>query len=205
MSKTNQQTMAGRVIPISNGPLKAETIIRQIYYQQQHGEEECSLEYSDVDQDTAYEVIEELDENNEDRVHRPTILPTPTIVVESGWSETREKLHEDMRVWLIGGRPHVQMVIIVKWTRTSDERVTGDVEVFERDENDQPRSVQKEIIFPEPPSAVADQQVIKITKRQLWGQNLPAGQDPDDRYDMLMKDLRREGRQCIARMRLNPA
>jgi hypothetical protein len=70
MSKTYQQTMAGRVIPTSNGPLKAETIIRQIYYQQQHGEEECSLEYLDVDQDTAYEVIEELDENNEDRVHR---------------------------------------------------------------------------------------------------------------------------------------
>jgi hypothetical protein len=75
----------------------------------------------------------------------PTRLPTPTIVVESGWSETREKLHEDMRVWLIGGRPHVQMVIVVKWTRTSDERVTGDVEVFECDENDYPRSVQKEV------------------------------------------------------------
>lgn len=69
----------------------------------------------------------------------------PSIVFECGWSKTRKKLHEDMRVWLIGGRPHVQIVIVIKWTRKSGDQVTGDIEVFERDEDDNPRSIQKEV------------------------------------------------------------
>jgi hypothetical protein len=75
----------------------------------------------------------------------PSMTPLPSIVFEAGWSETREKLHDDMRLWLIGGRPHVEIVIVIKWTRTSGARVTGDIEVFKRDENDNPWSVQKEV------------------------------------------------------------
>jgi hypothetical protein len=51
-------------------PLSTQSIISHIYNEQQHGPEECYFEYSNIDKDTAYAVIEELDENNEGRVHR---------------------------------------------------------------------------------------------------------------------------------------
>lgn len=69
MAATGKKVTANGSVPI-NTPLSAESIIRQIYDEQEHGEEECSLEYSNLDKDTAYAVINELDENNESRVHR---------------------------------------------------------------------------------------------------------------------------------------
>lgn len=71
----------------------------------------------------------------------------PTIVVESGWSESRKKLHDDMRIWINGGRPFIQMVFVIKWTRGSGSNnnlVRGDIEIF-RLGTAGPISVQKEV------------------------------------------------------------
>jgi len=74
----------------------------------------------------------------------------PTIIVEAGWSESRKKLHDDMHIWLEGGRPHVQLVFVIKWTRSrSNSKVKGDIEIFTLGENG-PVSIQKEVSFSSP-------------------------------------------------------
>jgi hypothetical protein len=37
-------------------------------------------------------------------------------VIESGWTES-SRLHADMRLWLIGGQPEVQVVIVLRWSK----------------------------------------------------------------------------------------
>jgi hypothetical protein len=69
----------------------------------------------------------------------------PTIVCECGWSESKVKLIEDMRIWLVGGKPTVKLVFIVKFTRLTKNRISGYVETYERDENHVPQLVQKEV------------------------------------------------------------
>ncbi|KAJ9365593.1 hypothetical protein DTO280E4_562 [Paecilomyces variotii] len=41
--------------------------------------------------------------------------PLPSFVIESGWSESLPRLRSDMRLWLVGGQPEVQIVIILNW------------------------------------------------------------------------------------------
>ena len=53
----------------------------------------------------------------------------PTIVIESGWTSSRPKLHEDMKLWLEGGAGDVQLVFLFKWSQLTGGRVKGDIEV----------------------------------------------------------------------------
>lgn len=62
---------------------------------------------------------------------RPVGMALPTIVVESGWSESRSQLYKDRDLWLHGGAGSVQLVIIIKWTKNAAKRVKGDIKVFD--------------------------------------------------------------------------
>ena len=57
----------------------------------------------------------------------------PTLVIESGWSEARPHLYRDRDLWLQGEASFVTVVILIKWTKESGDRVQGDLEVFDRD------------------------------------------------------------------------
>ena len=70
----------------------------------------------------------------------------PTIVVESGWSESRVRLYQDRDLWLIGGRGSVNVAIIIKWTKIHVNKVSGDIEVFDLDPQGAVRSLQREVI-----------------------------------------------------------
>ncbi|CRG90861.1 hypothetical protein PISL3812_07907 [Talaromyces islandicus] len=113
---------------------------------------------------------------------RPAVATMPTIVCESGWSESAAKLREDMRIWLIGGRPHVQAVFVAEFSKRRDGRVAGIVEQFEPDPNGDIRSVQKENIFPAPSNAA--QQRMTITRGHIWGVHLPAGQNKNATFHL---------------------
>lgn len=68
--------------------------------------------------------------------------PLPSFVIESGWAETLPRLRSDMRLWLVGGQPEVQIVIILHWTKISEapiQRIKGIFEVWERDSANVPR------------------------------------------------------------------
>lgn len=68
---------------------------------------------------------------------RPDNQAHPSIVFESCWSESYNRLQSDMRLWLLGSSD-VKVVLILSWTRLSQERVKGTIEVFSRDGNGQP-------------------------------------------------------------------
>jgi aryl carrier-like protein len=69
----------------------------------------------------------------------------PTLVAGSGWSESKEQLHNDMNLLLVGGNGSVKIVIIIKWTKLQGGRVSGTVELFMRDRNGMPRLEQSEV------------------------------------------------------------
>lgn len=67
----------------------------------------------------------------------PRRLSLPTIVLEAGWSETWTKLHVDDSLWIQGGAPHVNVLLLIKWTKASGQRVTGRLEVWRKGGIDQ--------------------------------------------------------------------
>ncbi|KAL1885381.1 hypothetical protein Plec18167_000874 [Paecilomyces lecythidis] len=125
-----------------------------------------------------------------DQCIRPKGLDLPTLVVESGWSESRSVLHNDRDLWLIGGSRVVQAVMVLKWSKTEHGRVEGDVELFDLDASGSVRSLQKEIIFPRPPPMIAAMQSVNITRSQLFGPTLPDGQDPGTIFPLSVDSLR---------------
>ncbi|KAF9884869.1 hypothetical protein FE257_000936 [Aspergillus nanangensis] len=67
---------------------------------------------------------------------------SPCVIIESGWSESREQLYQDRDLWLKGGRQKVRIVLVVKWEVDAQSKL---------------------IIFPEPEDvAVARAQVIPL-------------------------------------------
>lgn len=68
----------------------------------------------------------------------------PTLAVECGWSEAKERLYNDMNLLLVGGSGSVSVVIIVKWTKLQ-ARVSGVAELFVRDRNGIPILQQTEV------------------------------------------------------------
>ena len=72
--------------------------------------------------------------------------PLPRIAIESGWSENSPKLQRDKGVWLVGGAPDVQLVILLKWYKLSRSRVKGLIQVWKRDAAGNP--VLRQEIYP---------------------------------------------------------
>lgn len=72
-------------------------------------------------------------------------LRLPTVVVESGWSESRPRLHNDMNLWLKGTAGAVQMVLLIKWSKLGGDRVKGYVEVYNLDPAGDENLIQTEV------------------------------------------------------------
>lgn len=58
--------------------------------------------------------------------------PEPRIVVESGWGKTFPHLRSDKNVWL-EGHVSVILVILLKWSALSNNRIKGTAEIWRRD------------------------------------------------------------------------
>ncbi|KAL1847161.1 hypothetical protein Plec18170_008725 [Paecilomyces lecythidis] len=133
----------------------------------------------------------------------PLSLDMPTVVVESGWSESRAQLHRDRDLWLIGGR--VNVVIVIKWVKNSSNEVAGDIGVFDVDSQGAVRCLQQQVIFPEPPPSIANAQQIRLTRGQIFGSSLPPGQNAAQILPLELSELRYQARASLRRMGLTPA
>ncbi|OAX78619.1 hypothetical protein ACJ72_07069 [Emergomyces africanus] len=133
----------------------------------------------------------------------PDMLPLPTIVVESGWTESYTRLNNDKDLWLIGGRPHVQLVFLIKWAKLPGGRVKGDTEIHGRDQSGNATLLQTEPIFPIPSGN--PRQVIQITRTQIFGTAILNGRNPSDTYLLQVGELRQNGEDAIRQMGLVPA
>lgn len=59
--------------------------------------------------------------------------------MEERWSETWARLMDEMKLWLVGNRPEVNIVILIKWTKNANSNeVRGTVELYARDTYGQP-------------------------------------------------------------------
>jgi hypothetical protein len=72
-------------------------------------------------------------------------MSLPTLVIESGLTESRRKLHRDRDLWLQGGAGSVQVVLVAKWTKDAAKKIRGDIEVFDLGPMGTARSLQKEV------------------------------------------------------------
>lgn len=55
----------------------------------------------------------------------------PSFVVDIGWTESHRRLTDDMRLWMVGGRPYVKIVLVVKFARRGrTSKVTGKVGLY---------------------------------------------------------------------------
>jgi len=71
----------------------------------------------------------------------------PTVVVEAGWLESVPKLYQDKSLWLRGGVGFVQVVLLIKWTQITGNRVKGFIEVYDLDPAGNERLLQNEVII----------------------------------------------------------
>ena len=53
----------------------------------------------------------------------------PSIILEIGYSKPWPKVQEDRDLWLQGGAPFVNAIVLIKWTKRSNGRVAGFIEV----------------------------------------------------------------------------
>ena len=72
-------------------------------------------------------------------------MQKPTLVIESGWSESRPELHQDRDVWLMGAAGTTEAVLILKWSKLTGRKVKGDIEVWDLDPAGHPRLLQQEV------------------------------------------------------------
>jgi len=127
----------------------------------------------------------------------------PTVVFETGYSQSRASLTKVRDLWLRGARGSVQVAIIMKWIKSRSGVVKGDLEVFGLNAQGSIESLQKEIIFPAPPNAAT--QKILLTKAQLFGPMLTANQSATDTMVLALDDLRTIAIEDMTKQGLRPA
>lgn len=143
----------------------------------------------------------------------------PTVVVETGWSETSwPALVDDAKLWLLGGQPYVQMVITICWSN-DDGRIKGGLKVYERDASGNSIEKQTEVsmsclverlqaktciqsIFPAPANAAT--QTIAVTRGQIFGNGILPGRNAAGIWELSIDKLRAVTEPCIRVMGYTP-
>lgn len=137
---------------------------------------------------------------------RPDNQRLPSVVIESGWSESLPRIYDDMNLWLVGGSGSVKAALILKWHRIGNSNaVRGHAELYTLDANGIPVLGQEETIFPTPPPQQAQAQTIRLTRRILFGGTLPQGRNPNDLLTLRLERLRGAARDALSLMGLVPA
>jgi hypothetical protein len=77
----------------------------------------------------------------------PVGLYLPTVVIESGWSESRPRLHNDVNLWLKGGAGAIKIVLLFKWSKSTSGQVRGHVKVHNLDPAGNVNLLQTEVII----------------------------------------------------------
>lgn len=138
---------------------------------------------------------------------RPGNQRFPSIVMETGWSESIPRIRDDINVWLLGGKEFVKAVLIVEWHRIRDsDAIGGNAELYTLDDtNTSPILRQEETIFPAPPPGQAQNQEIRLTRSMLFGGISTQGRNPDDVFTLSLERLRDAARLSLSFMDLTAA
>ncbi|KAJ5582588.1 hypothetical protein N7535_001208 [Penicillium sp. DV-2018c] len=139
-----------------------------------------------------------------DFLMRPVNQRLPTLVMESGWSESFPRLLGDLNLWLVGGAGAVNAIIILQWqTITGTNRVGGTAELYTPDMNGTPVMRQRELVFPAP--SQSQTQEFRLTRRMLFTSTIFPGRNPDDVITLKLDRLRVVAADGLSLMGLVPA
>ncbi|PYH39101.1 uncharacterized protein BO87DRAFT_437955 [Aspergillus neoniger CBS 115656] len=126
--------------------------------------------------------------------------PLPSIVTESGYSESVRKLYDHKDLWLQGGAPHVNVVILLKWYKRIRNRIAGWVELHRRGVGVPLRIT----LFPAPPSGTPPQHLTLFRSDLYPGGVVPAGRNANDAWEWSIDILREHARDAMRREGLVP-
>ncbi|XRM47493.1 hypothetical protein ABZX51_010464 [Aspergillus tubingensis] len=90
----------------------------------------------------------------------------PSVVIESGWSESFPRLRIDKDLWL-GGTVEVEYAILLKWSKVRNNKVKGSIEVWGRG-NTGSLLIRELAVFPKPDPLPIEESIC-FTKQQLFG------------------------------------
>ncbi|CEJ53915.1 hypothetical protein PMG11_00250 [Penicillium brasilianum] len=121
-----------------------------------------------------------------DTLFRTPSQPLPRVAIDVGWSESYNDLLDDMNRLLIGGNRDIKIVIIIKWTKHTNQTVSGILELYRLDSQGMPRRRQSETIFPMPTGDPL--QPLNIQRRDLY--SVPAGRNPNEAFPFNIRLLR---------------
>lgn len=76
----------------------------------------------------------------------PNISLYPSIIFESGWTESLAVLRSYKDLWVHGCGGNVKLAILVKFNKLAEGRVSGIVEVWAGDATANDRLIQTEVI-----------------------------------------------------------
>ncbi|QKX54989.1 uncharacterized protein TRUGW13939_02079 [Talaromyces rugulosus] len=133
----------------------------------------------------------------------PFSVTVPTIVVETGWSESKRQLVRDKNIWLGDTRGQVQAVIVIKWRPNYHTReVSGVLEVHKPNASPNGTLDQTEKIFPIPTNGTS--QVIQFTKAELFAGSPMSIQNPGQLIDFTLDALRLTAQEAMQEHGFNP-
>ncbi|KAJ5804299.1 uncharacterized protein N7518_000602 [Penicillium psychrosexuale] len=124
----------------------------------------------------------------------------PTVAVECGWSETMQRLHDDLNLLLVGGAGSVKVVIIVQWSKLTGNRVSGVAELYMCNRYGIPICRQREVIFPHDHTKLNQRLFIK--RGDLLGSRVD---HPNGLLEFDIDRLREYATCALCRMDLTPA
>ncbi|KAK2747704.1 hypothetical protein FQN55_004874 [Onygenales sp. PD_40] len=62
----------------------------------------------------------------------PDDLRLPTVVIETGWTESWPRLNADKDLWLVGGGGSVELVLLIRWSKLVGNKVKGEIQAHGR-------------------------------------------------------------------------
>ncbi|KAL1851144.1 hypothetical protein Plec18167_001914 [Paecilomyces lecythidis] len=130
----------------------------------------------------------------------------PSLVMESGWSESLSRHQDDVNLWLVGGQGEVKATIILNWQRvTNTDTVKGSVYLYTLDRDGIPRLKQNITVFPAPPPAQAATEQLVLSRREIFGGDVHQGRNPNDEFTFSINLLREMAIDALGWMGLVPA
>ncbi|GAD91943.1 conserved hypothetical protein [Paecilomyces variotii No. 5] len=137
---------------------------------------------------------------------RPDNQRLPSLVMESGWSESLSWREDDMNIWLVGGQGQVKATIILNWQRvTNTDTVRGSVYLYTLDTNGTPRLKQSITVFPAPPPAQAAIEQLVLSRGEIFGGDVFQDRNLNDVLPFSVGLLRQKAANALVLMHLVPA
>ncbi|KAI5795357.1 hypothetical protein DFH27DRAFT_117781 [Peziza echinospora] len=125
----------------------------------------------------------------------------PSLVIETGCSESYPKLKQDIDLWMVGTGGVTKVCILVKFSARAGSRLAGYIEVARPMLGGGYTFDVRQDLFPMSPN---QPQSIRITRADLFGNQIVAGRNSLDTWDLQLDRFREVAAEAAARQGFTP-